>query len=261
MSEKDSPGPRGLARRSLMRVVAAGAVAAPWALGEAHDMSSMGSPAAAPTSTGPASGRPGAGPPAETTAPAPPVYTFLNSREVAFLEAAVNTLIPPDESGPGALEVGALVFIDRQLGGEFGRGDRLYLQGPFAEGTPEQGYQLRMTPAELVQAGIADDDAYTNGKYQSRFEGLSSDVRVDELAGLEQRRIELPTVPAGVFFEVLLELSQQGFFSDPIYGGNRGKASWKMLGFPGIGGMYADKIAEYRNRLYSVDPVSIEDLL
>jgi len=197
----------------------------------------------------------------ETPHPAPPVYTFLNSQEVAFLEAAIDTLIPPDESGPGALEVGALVFIDRQLGGEFGRGDRLYLQGPFAEGTPEQGYQLSMTPAELVQAGIADVNAYTRDKYQSRFEALPPDGRVSVLAGLEQRRIELPTVPADVFFEVLLELTQQGFFSDPIYGGNRGKASWKMLGFPGIGGMYADKIAEYRNRLYSADPVSIEDLL
>ena len=45
---------------------------------------------------------------------------------------------PADESGPGALDAGVLVFIDRQLGGEFGRGDRLYLQGPFAEGTPSR---------------------------------------------------------------------------------------------------------------------------
>ena len=118
-----------------------------------------------------------------------------------------------------------------------------------------------MTPAELVQAGIADVNAYASDKYQSRFEALSPEVRADVLAGVEQRRIELPTVPADEWFEVLLELTQQGFFSDPIYGGNRDKMSWKMLGFPGIGGMYADKIAEFRNRLYSADPVSIEDLL
>src|SRR5438876_813382 len=168
MSENDSPDPQRLARRSLLRVVAAGAMAGPWALGEAHDMRGLESPAPAATATGSAAGGPGAGTSADAAHPAPPVYTFLNSQEVAFLEAAVDTLIPPDESGPGALEVGALVFIDRQLGGEFGRGDRLYLQGPFAEGTPEQGYQLRMTPAELVQAGIADVNAYTRDKYQNR---------------------------------------------------------------------------------------------
>lgn len=208
------------------------------------------------------SGAPAPAPGAATSAPSStPVYTFLAVPEIAFLEAAIDTLIPADESGPGALEAGVLVFIDRQLGGEFGRGDRLYLQGPFAEGTPEQGYQLSMTPAELIQAGIADVNAYTQEKYQGKFESLKSEDRIAVLAGVEQRHIELPTVPGAVFFEFLLELTQQGYFSDPIYGGNRGKASWKMLGFPGIGGMYADKIAEYRNRPYVADPVGIEDLL
>ena len=124
-----------------------------------------------------------------------------------------------------------------------------------------QGYQLRMTPAELVQAGIADVNEHAIKTYQQRFEALAPDGRVTVLAALEQRHLELPNVPAEVFFEVLLELTQQGYFSDPIYGGNRGKASWKMLGFPGIGGMYADKIAEYRNRPYVNDPVGIEDML
>jgi len=252
MSENDPRDPRGRARRSLLKVAAAGAMAGPWAFGKAHDMKA----AVASAATGP-----GAATAAESVAHAPvPVYTFLNVQEIAFLEAVVDTLIPADESGPGALEAGVLVFMDRQLGGEFGRGDRLYLQGPFAEGTPEQGYQLRMTPAELVQAGIADVNAYTRGTYQERFEGLPPADRVTVLAGLEQRHIELPTVPGAVFFELLLELTQQGFFADPIYGGNRGKASWKMLGFPGIGGMYADKIAQFRNRPYVSDPVGIEDL-
>jgi gluconate 2-dehydrogenase gamma chain len=249
MPEDDHHDLHGRARRTLLKVAAAGAMGGPWVFAEAHDMRA---PAAQPVS--PAAGT-------AAPAPAPAVYTFLNAQEVAFLEAAIDTLIPADESGPGALEVGALVFMDRQLGGEFGRGDRLYLQGPFADGTPEQGYQLRMTPAELIQAGISDVNDYTHTTHQKRFESLSSAERVAVLTGLEQHRIELPTVPAATFFEVLLELTQQGFFCDPIYGGNRGKASWKMMGFPGIGGMYADKIAEYRNRPYSVDPVGIEDLL
>ena len=264
MARKCSHNPRGLPRRSLLKVAAAGAMAGPWAFGQAHDMKDQaaqpGQGTGGPGATHPAAAAASAGGSAGAT-PAPRVYTFLNVQEVAFLEAAADTLIPADESGPGAVEVGAVLFMDRQLGGEFGRGDRLYLQGPFAEGTPEQGYQLRMTPAELVQAGIADVNAYAQTAYQSRFDALPAATRVTVLAGLEQHHIELPTVPAGQFFEVLLELTQQGFFCDPIYGGNRGKASWKMLGFPGIGGMYADKIAEYRNRPFSTEPVGIEDLL
>ena len=75
---------------------------------------------------------------------------------------------------------------------------RLYLQGPFAEGTPEQGYQLRMTPAELVQAGIADVNEHAIKTYQQRFEALAPDGRVTVLAALEQRHLELPNVPAEV---------------------------------------------------------------
>ena len=50
------------------------------------------------------------------------------------------------------------------------------------------------------------------------------------------------------------------YFGDPIYGGNKNKAAWKMIGFPGVGGMYADKVEEFRNKTYAVEPKSIQDL-
>jgi gluconate 2-dehydrogenase gamma chain len=190
-----------------------------------------------------------------------PAYAFLNADEAAFIEAAVDTLIPSDDVGPGALELGVAVFIDRQLASGYGRGDRLYLQGPFIEGTPEQGYQMRMTPSELVQAGIADVNAHVQAKFQTTFDLLSPQDRAAVLTELETRKVALPTVPTGTFFELLYDLTMLGYFADPIHGGNKGKASWKMIGFPGIGAMYADKIAEYRNKRYVADPVSIEDLL
>jgi gluconate 2-dehydrogenase gamma chain len=68
-------------------------------------------------------------------------------------------------------------------------------------------------------------------------------------------------VPTAIFFGLLYDLTIQGYFADPLYGGNKGKASWKMLGFPGIGAMYADKIEAFRNKQYVVEPVSIQDLL
>jgi gluconate 2-dehydrogenase gamma chain len=173
----------------------------------------------------------------------------------------VNTFIPSDDAGPGALELGVAVFIDRQMNSGYGRGDRMYLQGPFIEGTAEQGYQLRMTPSELLRAGMLDVNAYTKEKYKSTFDGLSEADRVTVLTQLEKREIELPTVPTMYFFNLLLDLTMQGYFADPLYGGNKDKASWKMIGFPGVGVMYADKIEAYRNKKYMSGPMSIQDLL
>ena len=67
-------------------------------------------------------------------------------------------------------------------------------------------------------------------------------------------------MPAQEFFNLLLNLTMEGFFSDPIYGGNRGKASWKMIGFPGVIAIYSEAIKTYRNRRYDVEPASIDDL-
>jgi gluconate 2-dehydrogenase gamma chain len=51
----------------------------------------------------------------------------------------------------------------------------------------------------------------------------------------------------------------QGFFADPIYGGNRDKVAWKMIGFPGLPAVYADKIDAYRDKRYVAEPQSIAD--
>jgi gluconate 2-dehydrogenase gamma chain len=62
------------------------------------------------------------------------------------------------------------------------------------------------------------------------------------------------------FFNALLTINMEGFFSDPIYGGNRNKASWRMLGFPGLPGVYAEKVDEYRDKRYPMtEPLSIAD--
>jgi gluconate 2-dehydrogenase gamma chain len=68
-------------------------------------------------------------------------------------------------------------------------------------------------------------------------------------------------VPTAIFFNLMYDLTMQGYFADPLHGGNKGKASWKMIGFPGIGAMYADKIEAYRNKKYMTEPMSIQDLL
>jgi gluconate 2-dehydrogenase gamma chain len=188
-------------------------------------------------------------------------YVFFNVNESVFIEAAVDTLIPGDSVGPGAKELDVAIYIDRQMASGYGKGDRLYLEGPFEEGTPEQGYQLPMTPSELIRAGIADVDAYVQERYKSLFVSLSVQDRVGVLTDLESKNVELPTVPTTIFFSLLLQLTIEGYFADPIYGGNKDKAAWKMIGFPGANAMYMDKIESFRNQPYTVEPKGIQDLI
>lgn len=249
MSEENNAEPKTVNRRAWLKLIGAGAATGvlPVAGAAAEDsMSGMHHPAPKPAS------------PADEPVP---VYEFLNGDEAAFVEAAVDTFIPADDVGPGALELGVAVFIDRQLNSGYGRGDRMYLQGPFIEGTPEQGYQLRMTPSELIRNGILDVNAHVREKYKRTFDALPEADRIAVLTQLERREIELPTVPTAIFFKLMYELTMQGYFADPLHGGNKGKASWKMIGFPGIGAMYADKIEAYRNKKYMTEPMSIQDLL
>ena len=147
------------------------------------------------------------------------------------------------------------------MAGSYGKGDRLYLEGPFPEGTPQQGYQLRMTPAELIRAGIADVNNYAREKYKNTFDLLSAMDRVSVMSDLDGRKVDLPTVPTDTFFSLVLQLTVEGYFADPMYGGNKNKASWKMIGFPGATAMYADKIEPFRNKPYTAEPMSIQDLI
>nr|WIE91354.1 gluconate 2-dehydrogenase subunit 3 family protein [Mesorhizobium sp. WSM4875] len=188
-------------------------------------------------------------------------YEFFNVDESAFVEAAVDTLIPSDATGPGAKELGVATYIDRQMASGYGKGDRLYLEGPFGEGTPEQGYQLPMTPSELIRAGIADVSAYVEKNHKSTFDGLSAKDRAVVMTELEGKKVELPTVPTATFFGLLLQLTIEGYFADPMYGGNTDAAAWKMIGFPGADAMYADKIEPFRNKPYKAEPKGIQDLI
>src|SRR5262245_15411186 len=78
-------------------------------------------------------------------------YMFLSQSEVTFLDAAVSHLIPKDELGPGAKEAGVTYFIDQQLFGGYGSMAKKYTQGPWPEGTPQQGYQSPLTPSGVYR--------------------------------------------------------------------------------------------------------------
>ncbi len=183
-------------------------------------------------------------------------YMFLSQAEVAFVEAAVARLIPADELGPGAKEAGVAYFIDQQLFGGWGTMAKMYRQGPHPEGTPQQGYQSPLTPQEVYRAAIREIDRIL-GK---PFDKLTAGEQDDVLHRLEDGKLALESVPGRFFFNLLLDNTIEGFFSDPIYGGNRDKLGWKLVGFPGVAAVYTTHIDKY-GVPYNAEPVSILDML
>jgi len=193
---------------------------------------------AAPPAVPPAAATPGA-------AAAPTSYLFFNAPEAAFIEAAVVRLIPPDEIGPSALEAGVPTYIDRQLHGAWGAGERLYRSGPWASGTPSQGYQLPYTPADLFRTALRGLREDLQKSRQTSFEKLSGDDQDTYLTELQNGQHDLGGVPSKVFFETLLAMTIEGYFGDPAYGGNKDMAAWKMIGFPGAYAAYYDLVDQY----------------
>jgi gluconate 2-dehydrogenase gamma chain len=198
--------------------------------------------------------------PQSAATPAGRAYTFFSPPEAAFIEAAVDRLIPADDLTPGGTDCGVATFIDRQLAGAWGTGDRMYMQGPWEKGVPTQGYQSPLMPAEFFRAGIAATNVYARKTLQKDFDRLTADQQVTLLQDLEQGRAALDGISGQEFFNLLLATTMQGFFADPVYGGNRDKVSWKMIGFPGVIAIYSDHIKTYRNKKYDVEPKSIVDL-
>ncbi|MBV8191063.1 MAG: gluconate 2-dehydrogenase subunit 3 family protein [Alphaproteobacteria bacterium] len=171
-------------------------------------------------------------------------YLFFNSEEAAFVEAAVARLIPADEEWGGALEAGVPNYIDKQLAGAWGAGERLYRSGPWHPGTPGQGYQLPFTPAELFRMAIGalNKDLTRRGTTLAK---MTPEQQDDFLRQLESGTESLEGVPANVFFAQLWEVTLEGFFSDPVYGGNRDMLSWRMIGFPGAYASYYEVVDQH----------------
>lgn len=243
----------GLSRRDLLKTAgAAGAAAAvpglEQARAEPHGPHLAQTTGVAPSTTSPAaSGAADRG-----------VLFFFNDLEAKFVEAAVERLIPAEPEWPGAGFAGVLTFIDRQLAGAYGAGARMYLKGPWApDAPPQQGYQLRYTPAELYRIGIAETRAYVTSRHNGReFWDLTPPVMDEMLSALESGAAQLPSIPSPVFFETLLANTVEGYFADPAYGGNRDMVSWRMIGFPGAYAQYVDLVDVY-NLSYTRPPISI----
>jgi gluconate 2-dehydrogenase gamma chain len=182
-------------------------------------------------------------------------YRFFTPEEAGFVEAAVDRLIPPEPDWPGAREAGVPNYIDLQLAGPYGEGDRLFLAGPLKPGTPSQGYQLGLTPAQVYKTSLG---AILRGLREAgaSFEQATRAEQDRFLQRLEAGEVDLDGVPSAIFFETLFANTIEGFFSDPAYGGNRDAVGWRMVGFPGVYAAYLGVYTQHGLR-YDREPLSM----
>ena len=142
----------------------------------------------------------------------------------------------------------------------WGTHGRNYRSGPWLDGTPQQGFQSRLTPVEIYHVGILETNRYCTRQYGKNFEFLTAAQQDGVLQALEHGKVELPSLSSKLFFDILWRNTEEGFFADPIYGGNRDKVGWKLVGFPGVPASNYNDLIDEHNVPYRVEPVSILDI-
>ncbi len=176
------------------------------------------------------------------------------------LAAVFDRLIPADEFGPSATQAGCLEFLDAQLAGDYGAGKALYLEAPLNRENEEEMFgrpQFLATPRERYETGLKGLRAFAKAHYGKPFSELSADQIDELLSGMEAGKVNLGSdIDSQAFFELMLQNAREGYLADPIYGGNRNMAGWKMVGFPGARYDYRPYI-ERRNQDLGLIPVSL----
>jgi gluconate 2-dehydrogenase gamma chain len=177
--------------------------------------------------------------------------TFFNAQQRATIEAAMARIIPTDDQ-PGAREAGTIDFLDRYLSGlEFiyakpdGSGFEK-LQGKHADAWKRR---IEIIRSKYVE-GIRELDRRSRSQFGAEFVRLTSEQQDRILAGMEHPALQneagadeaksaepaLQQTNAETdldFFPLLALHTRQGFYADPIYGGNKNRVGWKLIGFEG----------------------------
>jgi gluconate 2-dehydrogenase gamma chain len=155
----------------------------------------------------------------------------LTIRQARFVDAIAGRILPTTDT-PGAIEAGAVFYIDRALTG------------------PYPHLRSRYT------RGLRALNQYARWKFGKFFEKLSGEQQDSVLSDLESGRItELRK--GEEFFALLRTHVLEGVFGEPSYGGNRDLIGWKLVGFPGQQWGYPET---YINKVVDLSPVTWEGL-
>jgi gluconate 2-dehydrogenase gamma chain len=182
-------------RRAFLKGAAAGASAGAVAAFIPSANAQSGSTAQATTEPIPAGARHGA---------------FFNHEQAVTIAAFAERLMPGAPGKPGATDADVLNYID------------LALAGAYAD---QQAFYRR---------GLLALDAYCRSTHKASFASLGAAEQDATLSALEAGTaagFEWPSARA--FFETLRTHAMEGMFADPVYGGNKDFAGWRLVGFPG----------------------------
>jgi len=180
---------------------------------------------------------------------------FQNKKDFDILSNATERIFPKDDLGPGAIDLGVGYFIDHQLAGQYGSNTKEYMQGPFAVGAPTQGYQSRLSRAELFKQGIAKLEEESNSRFKKGFLELEGKQMDEILTAFQNDEVAMVGTTSSFFFRLLRTSTLEGAFSDPMYGGNRNMDGWRMKGFPGHQMAYANVIES--DKFQKIEPMSL----
>jgi gluconate 2-dehydrogenase gamma chain len=179
--------------------------------------------------------------------------TFFDAHQRSTIEAAMARIIPTDDQ-PGAREAGTIEFLDRYLSGL----DFIYANPDGSgfeqlEGKRAEAWKQRI---EIIRgkyvAGFKELDSRSQSQFSAEFVRVTTEQQDQILTGLARRAAKGETAQtvSGVapvepalqqtsaeidldFFPLLALHTRQGFYSDPIYGGNKNRVGWKLIGFEG----------------------------
>ncbi len=185
----------------------------------------------------------------------PDAPLFFTRADWDVVEAATSRIIPTDHD-PGAKEAGVTRFLDLFLSGtEYiyasATGDG-FLQ---LEGKKADAWRARIEHRQKVyREGIAALMSLSMERHGREFPALDPEQQDEVLVELSGKpkpsRVRLgteeqegeggpppsnqPVNDEGMsFFEMLVFHARQGFYADPVYGGNENFIGWRVIGYDG----------------------------
>jgi len=138
-------------------------------------------------------------------------YTTFGPAEADTLEALLNRIVPADDIGPGAVDLGVGQFIDRAIGGALAVNRIDYDRGLLAL------------------------DAYSQATYGTPFRSAPPERQDAMITQMQSNALPGFNVDSRTFFNLVKEHTLQGLFGDPYWGGNKNGGGWKLMQIPGIG--------------------------
>lgn len=176
---------------------------------------------------------------------------FTRKEDFDTIAAASEVIFPEDENGPGAMKLGAPYYIDKQLASPWGSNAEDYMKRPFRKG------ETPLTRGEIMVQGARKINEVSQSKYKNLFNQLKEEEQINILKEFEAGKVQMELVSSAEFFGLLRQLTLEGCYCDPLYGGNKNMEGWKMKEFPGAQMSYANVVD--KKEFVKIEPMSMSD--